>query len=193
MKKKIAVLLICMIMVFLYGYRVYYVNSACEDVVIKTYPLGTKVPYEKDFNKASNMCIEGYSVEVLDSKVYGKEEFIREYNISSQVEDFTKYFYVIDVRLFNDNKETSTDHGIFLLYFSLISTVDYIMPEGDICLELNPNLPDISFALRHESSMDVKIAYALNEPYFTSEKQILNKDFKLLITQYPTRKLLEIK
>lgn len=33
---------------------------------------------------------------------------------------------------------------------------------------------------------------ALNEPYFTSKKQVIEKDFKMLITQYPTRKLLEI-
>lgn len=191
--KKIIITIVCFVCIVFYIGRVYYVNANSEPIVIKEYTMGEKVPYERDYNRASNMIIDGYSIEVLGNKLYKKQDFVKEFNIKSKIEDFTKYFYVVDVKFYNDNKENNTDSGIFLGFIPLITSVDYVMPEDDISLEVNPNLPDVSFALRHESSMDVKIVYALNEPYFTSEKQILDKNFKILITQYPTRKVLNIK
>ena len=192
MKKKIIAIVVFLICIVLYGARVYYVNSSHEPIIIKEYPFGTKVPYGTDYNHTSRDSIDGYFIEILDTGLYDKEEFIKEFNISSQVLDMTKCFYVVDVRFYNENKETSTESGIFLLFHSLITSSDYYMPDDDLTLEVNPDLPQVYFALRHESSMDVKIVYCLNEPHFRNKQQALKKDFKLLITQYPTRKILKL-
>jgi hypothetical protein len=41
--------------------------------------------------------------------------------------------------------------------------------------------------------MEVTIVYELNEPYYTDIKEVEDTDFKLQISEYPTRKLLKIK
>lgn len=193
--KKIIGLFALLIICTMYILRVQYVNAKADRSVIREYQKGEIVPFDKDFNVASNMIIDGYSVKVKDSHLYPKKEFVNKYNIKSSVMGFTKYFYTIDVTIYNKNKSAKDDEksGIYLSFMPLITPVDYILPDTDVTQELNPNLPGETFSLRPDSELDVTIVYPLNKPYFTSLKEAKAKDFKMLITQYPVRKILKLK
>lgn len=190
--KRIIIVCLCLICVSVCAYRIYKINSGAEKVRVKYYSVGSKAPYERDYNMASNMIADGYSIEVLGSSLYKKQDFMDEYDIDYELADFTKYLYVADVKIYNANKENSEEVGISLLFLPLVTDVDYVMASEDLTLALNDNLPQSSFSLRHESSMDIRIVYELNEPYFRSKKQVMDKEFKILMTQYPTRKVLEL-
>lgn len=192
--KKIIILLLMVIITAAYIFRVWYVNDNIDKSVVKEYAKGEIVPYEKDFNKSSGEMRNGYSIEVLDSKVYTREDFIKEFDVDIRDDKGVKFVYKVDTRIYNDNKELNTETGIFLPFLPLISDMNYIIPDDELTLKVNPKLPDISFSLRPESNMEVSIVYELTEPMFTgySLKQVENENFMICMTQYPVRKMLRI-
>jgi len=191
--KKILIILLILAAVAAYSVRVWHVNSNLDVSIVKEYEKGEIVPYGQDFTRASNMIIDGYSVEVLDYNIYTKDEFVQLFDIKTVFEDCTKYICAVDIKIYNDNKETTTESGIFLPFIPLIGKSDYIMCNEELTMEVNENLPSMSFSLRAESNMDVKIAYEMNEPYYTDMEQIEKKDFNIIISEYPTRKVLHLR
>lgn len=190
--KKILIILLILAAVTAYSVRVWHVNSNLDVSVVKEYEKGEIVPFGQDFNHTSNMIIDGYSVKVLDYNIYTKDKFVELFDIQTKLEDFTKYISTVDIKIYNDNKEINTEAGIFLPFIPLISKSDYIMCSEELTEEVNENLPGLSFSLRPESDMDVKIVYQMNEPYFTGLEQIKKKDFSVMISDYPTRKVLHL-
>lgn len=193
--KKIIIFLLTIIIVTAYVIRVWNVNKDIDKSVVKEYAKGEIVPFEDDYIRTDDESTEGYSIEVLDSKIYTKKEFMEEFDADIKDNEGVKYVCKADIRIYNDNKELNTEMGIFLLFLPLLSERNYIMASEDLTLHVNPDLPAMSFCLRPESNMDISIIYELTEPMFTdyNMKKVQEENFMICMTQYPTRKMLHIK
>lgn len=189
----IVVVLLLSILIAAYATKVYKVNSNLDMPIIKEYALNEKVSFEKDFMMSSERISEGYSVQVLDSNVYSRDEFIEKYNSKGKVSDIIDCIYTVDIRIYNDNEETSEKYGISLLNIFFMSLSEYYLMDEDLTLFINPDIPGASFSLRENSSMDVTIAYSISGEYAEDIKNMDKKDYELMITAYPTRKILKLR
>lgn len=93
--------------------------------------------------------------------------------------------------IYNDNVTLDEEEGISLWNIYLKSKNDFIIPEATMTVQIN-SLPGISFSLRPESDMDVTIIYTMNDIYYEDINEVKNTKYRLMITEYPVMKLLEI-
>lgn len=174
-----------------YCARVVQVNSNLDLPVVKTYEKGKVVPYDKDFMGDATISPEGYSVQVLDTHTYTKKEFTEKYDVTIGKEQPCEYVYTVDLKIYNDNKELDEMNGISVYNMYLKSTNYFSYPDGELTVQVS-SLPGIGFSLRPESNMDITLVYTMNEEYFDDIDEIKNTDFRMMITDYPTAKMLEL-
>ena len=174
-----------------YCARVVQVNSNLDLPVVKTFEKGDVVPYDKDFMGDATISPEGYSVQVLDTHTYTKKEFTEKYDVTIGKEQPCEYVYTVDLKIYNDNKELDEMNGISVYNMYLKSTNYFSYPDGELTVQVS-SLPGIGFSLRPESNMDITLVYTMNEEYFDDIDEIKNTDFRMMITDYPTAKLLEL-
>lgn len=191
--KKILLLSVLFVGGILYVARVWHVNRDVKLAVTKEYAKGEAVAFEDDFIHSADTNSRGYSLQILDSQIYKRQDFIDTYNIKAEIDSAYAYLYVVDVKAYNTNKVIDTDHGIQLWFTPLVSLTDYIVANSSLTLEVNETLPDMSFALRAESDMDIKIIYPILESNYKDMEALEKEDFSILISEYPTRKLLNLK
>lgn len=191
MKKysKVIVIALMLVCVTAYGMRVKAVNSDLDVSEIKVYDKGEKVPYEKDFTQISVYGCEGYSIEVLDKHIYTSEEFLNEFDVNVAEGKHYDYYYTVDVRIYNDNENMDTEHGINLWNIYLKSTNDFIVSEAELTTQIS-SLPGINFSLKPQSEKDIILVYALNDISYRNIEEVKKTEFKLMITEYPVMKLL---
>ncbi len=188
---KIALILIGILGITCYGIRVWKINKNVDLPKIQIYEKGEKVPYEKDFIGNSAYSCEGYSIQVLDRQVFTGEEFKEKYDVEVPQERHYDFYYTVDVKIYNDNVTLDEEEGISLWNIYLKSKNDFIIPEATMTVQIN-SLPGISFSLRPESDMDVTIIYTMNDIYYEDINEVKNTKYRLMITEYPVMKLLEI-
>lgn len=197
--KRIMQVIICVVAVVgicAYCYRIKVVNSNLDIPVVKVYEKGQQVQYEDDFVESSDDSAEGYSVTVLDANIYTRKEFedklVDEYELQIPNDKKCDFFYVVDVKISNENKESDDMHGIYLYYLMLLGVNDFQMPDVDMTMAAS-SLPGMAFSLRPESDMDIKLIYTFSDENYKDIDEVRNADFKLMITKYPTKKLLKLK
>jgi len=175
--------------------RIYSVNKNSDLSVDKVYEVGERVPYEKDFTDDVSTIKEGYTVKVLDSALYSREELYKKYGLIEDEEispDSKSHYYVIKVEVANESNKDKEKAGFSINECFLKGVNYYVMVDDILFYRMNKNKLDSSFSLREKTSMEVFLPFELGE-FSNATYDIVKKNPpSLQITEYPTRKLLSL-
>lgn len=192
--KKIIALVLAVLLGAGWGVRFYWVNHNAEQTVVRSFPKGTAVPFEKDFFDDANANAEGYTTKVLDASLVPAMDFLKSHNAADQtdlLDSHTDYVYAVRVLFANQNSTNKEMQGIGLRQYGLKGT-NYILSFDEGLYQLaNPKMPGSSFSLRPHTEMEVVLAFDLIsavDPY----ELVRNNPPQLQISQYPTQKLLAL-
>lgn len=175
--------------------RIYYVNKNSDLSIDKVYKVGEKVPYERDFTDSESTIKEGYTIKILDSSVYSREELYKKYRLTEEEEvssNLKSHYYVIKVEVANESNKDKEKAGFSINECFLKGVNYYVMVDDILFYRMNKNKLDSSFSLREKTSMEVFLPFELGE-FSNATYDIVKKNPpSLQITEYPTRKLLSL-
>lgn len=192
--KKILTIVAAILLAIGWSVRFYAVNQNVDTSVLQIFPKGEEVPVGKDFFNYADEEMNGYTVTVLDSKLYSAADFLQEYNAADQAEllgTHTDYIYSVRVCIANRDNPYTGQKGISLQQYALQGT-DYILSFEDTCYQIaNPDMPGASFSLQQGTSIELMLTFDVISQN-TDIKHLSDDPPKLLITQYPHQKMIEI-
>jgi len=199
MKHRIkSILIISLVAAFLglWAFRFSAVNKGIDLPTVKYYRQGDTVEYGNDFFNRDDEKRDGYEITVVSASLTAYDEYIGKYNngIDCISEDAIRPTFIYDVEVLVKNKNTEDNpyKGIDLINTRLVTVNDSMQVNDALFAVLYPNLSGQSgFSLKPESEMELHLlfaTYAENE----TEQKILSKDWQLLISMYPTKKLISL-
>ena len=189
-KKRIFIAVIVLCFIGLYGIRVYAVNKDVKLPKRQIFEKGEVVPYEKDFNVSSGDASEGYTVQVVDSRIMDVKNFCRTYNVKDM--GFADAYYMVKVSVKNVDNERVGEQGVPLGISMLIGTNYSIVPSPEMFYTVNPDMPGMSFSLRPGTEKEIWLVFQMI-PGSTPDSEYLEKNPPMLqITQYPHQKLIRL-
>lgn len=200
MKKAVKTIIICtftVTLISLWAFRFYSVNQNVASPTTKIYAQGEVVPYENDFFHRDDESRNGYEITVVSATLMTYKKFVTLHNKTEEYISSDKihpvYIYDIEISVKNNNTQDDTTKGIDLINTRLVTTNDSMQVNEDLFDLLYPDLSgQFGFSLRPESEMIFHLPYATYESDLT-EKKILSKDWYLLISMYPTKKMIRVK
>lgn len=200
MKNKIKIILIISLVIAFFGlwaFRFSVVNKDVDVSTVKYYRQGEAVKYENDFFNRDDESRDGYEITVVSSSLTTYDEYIKTCNNGVDCIDadviHPTFIYDIEVLVRNNNTEDDLYKGIDLINTRLVTVNDSMQVNDALFSVLYPNLSGVlGFSLKPKSEMTFHLPYATYEENLTEQK-ILSKDWQLLISLYPTEKLIEVK
>ena len=192
--KKILIIAVIIILAIGWGLRFYVVNKDVDAPIVQIFPKGEEVLVEKDFFNYADEDMDGYAVTVLDAELFSVADFLQRYDAADQAEilgNYTDYIYTVRICVANRHNPYTGEKGISLQQYVLQGT-DYVLGFEDTCYQLaNPDMPGASFSLKEGTSMELTLTFDVMSRT-TSIKHLLDDAPKLLITQYPHQKMINI-
>ncbi len=196
MMKKIAAIVIAVCLAAGWGIRVYHVNRNLKKSVVKVYDKGQVVPIGKDFFDKSTEDMDGYTVKVLDSELVSSKDFLTRYKErSGLLGKDVDYLYVIKIAVKNEYNMRGEETGIDLFQYMLQGT-DYVLRINDIAYKLTmPNMDgNLAFSLRRgKEPMEFILPFEVMTRSYTTVDHLKADTPKLVVSQYPNKKMLKIK
>ena len=108
MKKKISIIVLCILIFCVWAFNIYRVNSTVERVPVKVHSMEQWVEYGDNFYDKATENRNGYSVKVVDAKVVAFDEFLKQNNISVyKDEELFKPEYIYDVTVIIKNENNT--------------------------------------------------------------------------------------
>lgn len=194
MKKIWIIISAILILSIAWGIRFYSVNKDVDSPVIQVYEKGEEVPIENDFFSYASEDMDGYTVTVLDAELLPVVDFLQKYNAEDQTENLgilTDYIYIVRISVANQYNPYNGEKGIALQQYVLHGT-DYVLSLEDTCYQIaNPDMPGTSFSLKKGTNMEITLTFDVISKA-TSIQHILDDEPKLMITQYPHQKMINI-
>lgn len=191
MKYKIIISIFSIIVIIVYGIRLYYVNTTTYAPIIQRYEMDEEVFIENDFFYNSQEQMNGYSVTVLDTNLFTVNEFREQYNVfDDSIFEFSDFVLLVRIKFRNVSNNLGEDAGINLSYYVLQETsyINYI--ERDAFRILN-DFDYLSFSLRQNSEKEFVIPFGINTEYIDIEK-FKDGTSELVISLYPHKKVIEL-
>lgn len=190
LKKRIFIAVIVLCFIGLYGVRVYAVNMDVSIPRRQIFEKGEVVPYEKDFNISSGDASEGYTLQVVDSKIMEVKDFCRIYDVQDM--GFADSYYMVKVSVKNVNNDHVGEQGVPLGISMLIGTNYCMIPSPEMFYAVNPDMPGMSFSLQPGTEKEIWLVFQLI-PGSTPDSEYLETNPPMLqITQYPHQKLIRL-
>lgn len=192
--KKIWIIIAGVLILFAaWGIRFYLVNKDVDAPVIQVYEKGEEVPIGEDFFDYESEGMDGYTITVLDAELLSVADFLQKYDAVDQAENlrlFTDYIYTVHILAANRHNPYTGEKGVALQQYVLQGT-NYILSLEDTCYRIaNPDMPGTSFSLREGTDMEITLTFDVMSRT-TNIQHILDDSPKLLITQYPHKKMIE--
>ena len=208
--------IILIVLAVLCAARIVYLNLTFEREPVEIYQTGETVEYEEDYYYSNFYEVNnsnGYSVEVHSAELKSYAEYLEEHGFThDQVAKTSSYVYgatpeyICEVELtFTASEEIwvspygdGSAAGISLVDTVLLSENGTNMQVYPPLLQLvHPTIDAFGFSLLPKSSMTVKLPYASTPLWNTKGKQaaynsIKNDKFYLLVSMYPTRKMIDL-
>ena len=197
MKKKITIVVLCILIFCVWAFNIYRVNSTVERVPVKVHPMEQWVEYGDNFYDKARENRNGYSVKVVDAEVVGFDEFLKHNNISVyKDEELFKPEYIYDVTVIVKNKN-NTDSGISMIDTTLNSINNIMQVDFDIFDALYPQLNgSISFSVKPGTEMEFHFPFVVANADFEKicdYDYLSNNTFYLNLSQYPIENSIEVK
>ena len=197
MKKKITIVVLCILIFCVWAFNIYRVNSTVERVPKKIYSMEQWVEYGDNFYDKATENRNGYSVKVVDAKVVAFDEFLKQNNISVyKDEELFKPEYIYDVTVIVKN-ENNIDSGISMIDTTLNSTNNIMQVDFDVFDALYPQLNgSISFSVKPGTEMEFHFPFVVANADFEKicdYDYLTNNTFYLNLSQYPIENSIEVK
>lgn len=203
MKKKIAVFSPIVLFLIVWAFAVWNINATAEKPIVETYSMQDTVAYGENYFRRSDNIIDGYTVTVLSAEIVPYEEYAQKQGITppGRMTDETgnflyrpEYVYDVEVRFSNtDNEEGTVD-----MFDTLLVNDDALMlrVDADLWDCMYPQLAgSYSFRLRPNTEMVFHLPFVVEAVY--SERypmeRVQKEKMSLVISQYPVKKVIELK
>ena len=203
MKKKIAVFSPIVLFLIVWAFAVWNINATAEKPIVETYSMQDTVAYGENYFRRSDNIIDGYTVTVLSAEIVPYEEYAQKQGITppERMTDETgnflyrpEYVYDVEVRFSNtDNEEGTVD-----MFDTLLVNDDALMlrVDADLWDCMYPKLAgSYSFRLHPNTEMVFHLPFVVEAVY--SERypmeRVQKKKMSLVISQYPVKKVIELK
>lgn len=203
MKKKIVILSFIGLLLAVWAFAVWNINATAEKPIVETYSMQDTVAYGKNYFRRSDNIIDGYTVTVLSAEIVPYEEYAQKQGITppERMTDETgnflyrpEYVYDVEVRFSNtDNEEGTVD-----MFDTLLVNDDALMlrVDADLWDCMYPQLAgSYSFRLRPNTEMVFHLPFVVEAVY--SERypmeRVQKEKMSLVISQYPVKKVIELK
>lgn len=203
MKKKIAVFSPIVLFLIVWAFAVWNINATAEKPIVETYSMQDTVAYGENYFRRSDNIIDGYTVTVLSAEIVPYEEYAQKQKITlpERMTDETgnflyrpEYVYDVEVRFSNtDNEEGTVD-----MFDTLLVNDDALMlrVDADLWDCMYPQLAgSYSFRLRPNTEMVFHLPFVVEAVY--SERypmeRVQKEKMSLVISQYPVKKVIELK
>ena len=197
MKKKISIVVLCILIFCVWAFNIYRVNSTVERVPVKVHSMEQWVEYGDNFYDKATENRNGYSVKVVDAKVVAFDEFLKQNNISVFKDaELFKPEYIYDVTVIVKN-ENNTDSGISMIDTTLNSINNIMQVDFDVFDALYPQLNgSISFSVKPGTEMEFHFPFVVANADFEKicdYDYLTNNTFYLNLSQYPIESSIEVK
>ena len=197
MKKKISIVVLCILIFCVRAFNIYRVNSTVERVPVKVHSMEQWVEYGDNFYDKATENRNGYSVKVVDAKVVAFDEFLKQNNISVFKDaELFKPEYIYDVTVIVKN-ENNTDSGISMIDTTLNSINNIMQVDFDVFDALYPQLNgSISFSVKPGTEMEFHFPFVVANADFEKicdYEYLTNNTFYLNLSQYPIENSIEVK
>ena len=195
MKKKISIVVLCILIFCVWAFNIYRVNSTVERVPVKVHSMEQWVEYGDNFYDKATENRNGYSVKVVNAKVVAFDEFLKQNNISVyKDEELFKPEYIYDVTVVVKN-ENNTDSGISMIDTTLNSINNIMQVDFDVFDALYPQLDgSISFSVKPGTEMEFHFPFVVANADFEKICDYLaNNTFYLNLCQYPIENSIDVK
>lgn len=197
MKKKISIVVLCILIFCVWAFNIYRVNSTVERVPVKVHSMEQWVEYGDNFYDKATENRNGYSVKVVNAKVVTFDEFLKQNNISVyKDEELFKPEYIYDVTVIIKNKN-NTDSGISMIDTTLNSINNIMQVDFDVFDALYPQLNgSISFSVKPGTEMEFHFPFVVANADFEKicdYEYLTNNTFYLNLSQYPIENSIEVK
>lgn len=198
-KRKYALIISSLILVVLYGVRLYNINHShvLEYMPNKViYESGTRVEMPAGYYNNGYADLTGYYLEAIDSRLLKTSDFLSEYGYSMDVlenlyysQDY-QYVFLVTVTFDYEGEGDPTQKVIDLSDFKLVG-LDYYF---DCSVELNQlnNFNPIlngrhAFAIGSKKQIELTLPFLINteSEWSVSADYLLRSNPKLLISMYP--------
>lgn len=197
MKKKISIVVLCILIFCVWAFNIYRVNSTVERVPVKVHSMEQWVEYGDNFYDKATENRNGYSVKVVNAKIVAFDEFLKQNNISVyKDEELFKPEYIYDVTVIVKN-ENNTDSGISMIDTTLNSINNIMQVDFDVFDALYPQLNgSISFSVKPGTEMEFHFPFVVANADFEKicdYDYLTNNTFYLNLSQYPIESSIEVK
>lgn len=197
MKKKISIVVLCILIFCVWAFNIYRVNSTVERVPVKVHSMEQWVEYGDNFYDKATENRNGYSVKVVDAEVIAFDDFLKQNNISVyKDEELFKPEYIYDVTVIVKN-ENNTDSGISMIDTTLNSINNIMQVDFDVFDALYPQLNgSISFSVKPGTEMEFHFPFVVVNADFEKicdYEYLTNNTFYLNLSQYPIENSIEVK
>lgn len=203
MKKKIVILSFIGLLLAVWVFAMWKTNATAEKPIVETYSKQDTVAYGEDYFRRSDNILDGYTVTVLSAEIVSYEEYAQKQEITlpERMTDETgnflyrpEYVYDVEVRFSNtDNEEGAVD-----MFDTLLVNDDALMlrVDADLWDCMYPQLAgSYSFRLRPNTEMVFHLPFVVEAVY--SERypmeRVQKEKMSLVISQYPVKKVIELK
>lgn len=196
MKKKISIVVLCILIFCVWAFNIYRVNSTVERVPVKVHSMKQWVEYGDNFYDKATENRNGYSVKVVDAEVIEFDDFLKQNNISVyKDEELFKPEYIYDVTVIVKN-ENNTDSGISMIDTTLNSINNIMQVDFDVFDTLYPQLNgSISFSVKPGTEMEFHFPFVVANADFEKicdYEYLTNNTFYLNLSQYPIENSIEV-
>lgn len=199
MKKR--VFLICLaVLVCLsgIGVRIWYVNKDRRDWVEKVYPMGEMVPYEDDYFEQSLEIRDSYELGVMSARIMTAEDYVKEHGVTTEevwgeYDEMPKFIIDIEVKIRNNATEEN-DQYIDSIRTHLFAGGDEFMRSKELLDCIYPQLAagTFGFRVRPGTEATLHIPFSVLQWQPTSIERIKSQDLYLVLSAYPTKKMIKI-
>ena len=184
--------------VMLVGLRICQVNADVKQPLVTVYREGEYVPLGEDYFYQEQEKSPGYEVKVISSEMKPFAAFVEEYGQTEDyIDEWMRATYVIDVKVTikNTNTDEKIGRGIDLIDTQIQAVNDTIQVNNALFSLVEPKLSgQTGFRVRPGTEFTTHLPF-MRPGYkdkYESESAFLGKDYYLLLSMYPTKKMIEL-
>lgn len=175
-------------------------NNNVELPKLKKYEMNEWIPMDNDTLNDGEL-MTGYEVMIEDFELLNFSQYQKKYNLiltEQEKEDIYVPEKVYDVKLKvrNTNKVESEEVGMNFWFLVLQGKELYLDTNDGLYYKTNIQSQNtMQFALRSGTEMEFNIPFNLRKEWFPNRKweNIEEYPFPLVLTKYPTKKIVELK
>lgn len=201
-KRGLAICLAVLLCLTGIGARIWYVNKDREETVTEIYPMGEMVPFEDGFFNRTEEIRDHYSVCVNSAVVMPAEEYVKAQGLTMEEVwpdgVIATDILAVEVTIQNSNdknadpKEDTQFFDMFNVH--IVSQGDTYQLDNELLWKMYPKLDQSTFGFRIAPGTEytMVLPYAVLDWQHTDSEKIKHKKNYLLLSMYPTKKMIEV-